>query len=300
MIAARETRRGGVTLIEVLVAIFVMGIGLICLLTLFPLGAMRMAASFKDERAAQAAINARTVADIKKLRTDPGVVDYFKNPGGQAGSPLPSADPNSPSYPVFVDPTGAAMSGPMLGSNIARVAPSWFDHANPNLMTYFNLMDDVTFQRNYGTPKLYGFGRVERERLYAWAYLLQRPRLGEESVVNVSVCVFQRRPKAGALETKYDSVMSPANNTIALKAAGSADIQPGMWVLDATLKTGNTHAYGNFYRITGTRDGGAGNLVLDLQTPLLGYRDPDPTKNFQGEAVILDKLVEVFDLGPGR
>src|SRR5437762_7490701 len=94
-------KRPGVTLIEVLVAIFVMGIGLICLLTLFPLAAMSMAAAFKDERSAQAAINARTVADMKKLRGDSKITPYFKSPGGDAGSASPNADPNLPSYPVF-------------------------------------------------------------------------------------------------------------------------------------------------------------------------------------------------------
>src|SRR5882757_2725476 len=103
MIVSTETRRPGVTLIEVLVAIFVMGIGLICLLTLFPLGAMRMAAAFKDERAAQAAINARTIADAKKLRYDPSLDVFFKNPGGATGAASDNVDPNlpnSPSYPV--------------------------------------------------------------------------------------------------------------------------------------------------------------------------------------------------------
>lgn len=41
----------GVTLVEVLAALFVMGIGLLTLLTLFPLGALTMAQAIKDSRA---------------------------------------------------------------------------------------------------------------------------------------------------------------------------------------------------------------------------------------------------------
>ena len=41
----------GVTLVEVLTALFVMGIGLLALLTLFPLGALTMAQAIKDDRA---------------------------------------------------------------------------------------------------------------------------------------------------------------------------------------------------------------------------------------------------------
>ena len=47
-------KRDGVTLIEVLVAIFVMGIGLLALLTLFPLGVFSMQRAIQDERCAQA------------------------------------------------------------------------------------------------------------------------------------------------------------------------------------------------------------------------------------------------------
>ena len=51
-------RRTAVTLTEVLVAIFIMGIGLLAILSLFPLGAAQMAQSLKDQRCAEAAGNA--------------------------------------------------------------------------------------------------------------------------------------------------------------------------------------------------------------------------------------------------
>ena len=49
------SRRPGITLLEVLIAIFVMGIGLLALLVLFPLGALTMAQAIRDDRCAQAA-----------------------------------------------------------------------------------------------------------------------------------------------------------------------------------------------------------------------------------------------------
>ena len=51
-------RRPGVTLIEVLVAIFVVALGLLALLTLFPLGALSMAQAIKDDRIALMSSNA--------------------------------------------------------------------------------------------------------------------------------------------------------------------------------------------------------------------------------------------------
>lgn len=53
-----RNQRPGVTLTEVLVALFVMAIGMIALLTLFPLGMMQINQAIKDERTTQAANNA--------------------------------------------------------------------------------------------------------------------------------------------------------------------------------------------------------------------------------------------------
>src|SRR5687767_14983631 len=52
------TRRAGLSLIEVLAALFIMGIGTMAILTLFPLGALTMAQAIKDDRTAQAAASA--------------------------------------------------------------------------------------------------------------------------------------------------------------------------------------------------------------------------------------------------
>jgi hypothetical protein len=50
--------QGGTALVEVLVAIFVMGVGLLALLTLFPLGALNMARAIQEDRTAAVAVDA--------------------------------------------------------------------------------------------------------------------------------------------------------------------------------------------------------------------------------------------------
>jgi type II secretory pathway pseudopilin PulG len=57
-------RRIATTLTEVLIAIFIMGIGLMAILALFPLGAVQMAQAIKDDRAAHAAANAASLARL--------------------------------------------------------------------------------------------------------------------------------------------------------------------------------------------------------------------------------------------
>jgi prepilin-type N-terminal cleavage/methylation domain-containing protein len=66
-------RRSGVTLIEVLVAIFIMAIGMLALLALFPLGALSMAQALKDDRCASAAVNAEAFAVAHDIKHDVAV-----------------------------------------------------------------------------------------------------------------------------------------------------------------------------------------------------------------------------------
>jgi hypothetical protein len=111
------TRRPAVTVIEALMAIFVMAIGLLALLTLFPLGAVSMWQALKDERVAESGINATAHFNAFQMGSDPmvamtsGTASIFESPW--PGSPtVPTLSGGStPTYPVFVDPIGAGIGG---------------------------------------------------------------------------------------------------------------------------------------------------------------------------------------------
>src|SRR5438270_7826562 len=105
LIDGRSTRRG-VTLLEVLVAIFIMGIGLLAILTLFPLGALSMARAVRDDRAAAIGANGASLAIAHDLRTDTTVASYLASaPTGY------STVTDGPGYPVLVDPVYAGLPG---------------------------------------------------------------------------------------------------------------------------------------------------------------------------------------------
>lgn len=128
--------RQGVTLTEVLVAIFIMGIGLLSLLVLFPLGALQMAQAIRDDRCTHAGINARALADTMipyttsnnpnhTLKDDPFTVFPFyatpstSNPSVTvSGLPLPLPK-NGPSYPVYIDPIGVKLTASTVGAKFS-------------------------------------------------------------------------------------------------------------------------------------------------------------------------------------
>ena len=139
-----SNRRRGVTLTEVLIAIFVLALGLLGVLSLFPLGVVRMAQAVKDDRSALANHNATTqfrlywkdqLGLVPPLQQNPTMApnrirDYFFSamldpnapylpPLGvvppvyqsQPGQALPFTQPipfyySMPSYPILIDGIG--------------------------------------------------------------------------------------------------------------------------------------------------------------------------------------------------
>jgi hypothetical protein len=159
-------RRSGISLAEVLIAIFVMGIGLLGILSLFPLAALNMAQAIKDENSAQLNQSATAMARAwwkeetpyppvlypnppSPYRYDPlfnvmSDVNFPPNPDYAPDavfppayqSAIPALQPptvvagySGPSYPVYVDPVGWHN-----GYN-AGAQKYWLAGNDPNLLT---------------------------------------------------------------------------------------------------------------------------------------------------------------------
>jgi hypothetical protein len=288
-------RRTGATLIEVLVAIFVMGIGMMALLTLFPLGALSMAKAIRDDRAAQVGINATGTAALRNIRSDPGdtafswpsLASIMKNPTnyfGLAAGSLPDADPEKKSYPVLVDPVGYQSS---VAPFHRRAAGSlWLPRYQPTFVAtstqpvartfqWFTLLDDLAFDseensNNVGNPKNLLPGVVERYSRYSWAYLVQQPRTADTAVVNLSVIVFDGRPLGltGNLtpsETLYEGFSSPisevafdaSSNVIRVRWEFFNSLIPQVRAGDWVLDASRVQkeSHGYFYRVGGITEG---------------------------------------------
>jgi len=141
------THRPGVTLVEVLVAILITGIGLLSLLVLFPMGALEMAQAVKDDRTGHVKHNAAAFASIdwsripgqvSKLRSDPDVINAMLNPNAIPGTttplPYPAGAPLVP-YPgtalvnYYSQPGGV---GPITINPALQGVPSYPVLVDPN------------------------------------------------------------------------------------------------------------------------------------------------------------------------
>jgi prepilin-type N-terminal cleavage/methylation domain-containing protein len=317
-------RRTGMTLMEVLIAIFVMGIGLLAVMAMFPLGAASMARAIKDDRAGHAAANAKALAIALNVRFDLNVTSKFNS-----AFPL-----DGPSNPVFADPLGylsysassgtqTAIAGMSGNGGIPRCTIDLVDRPPPTMtkqqaaLKWCSMLDDITFGTD-GKPYLQtGTGYIERAGAFTYAWMLQRPKAGNAQCCNASVLVYHQRPisSAGLLSSKEvaypNSVIDALNNgaegppkhnlvTLTWSSGTPAPkVSEGSWVLDLGPKvSAKVPPLATFHRVVSVGDtttlNGANALPIELAQPLRFYQGTPPHT-----IVTMDGVAEVIDCGPG-
>jgi hypothetical protein len=257
-------QRAGVTLTEVLVAIFVAALGLLGILALFPVGALNMAQAIKDDRTGHSAADAKNIADIWDIRRDSMAMgwppptaylpywqanglDTYRAPTLATDGVFypPRQGSAGPSYPVYVDPIGFKAYGPgkPLGGLIPRKSCRFLNDpaVDPNLnppplglgpawsnrqtARWFSLLDDINYADN-AVPDM-SAGIVQRQGRYSWSYLCYMPSASNSNVVDLSVVVYSGR------SLQLNGQLLPSGET-AYKTASPAFPQPNVISLTYT------------------------------------------------------------------
>lgn len=314
-------QRAGLTLVEVLVAMFIMSIGLLAIMTLFPLGLMNYGQAMQDDRVGQAASNAAAIANVFDLRNDAAVVNpAFSTPLVTSPSTiLPSA--------IFVDPWYAAISPPAprlryptIGGSIPRVGVFTTSQQNVPFwpapyQQWFSLPDDYDFGLD-GTPlvsgQVTGQGSVKNQGYYTWTYLLRRtPGQTSNPCTDMAIVVYKGRVTQSldgedvllvtgsigqtglvVLPQKQQAVPSttpPIQQTIVWPPA----IRKTGWILDPNSA--------QFYRVVSITEDALGGYVLEMQTPLKA--PPSGNLAYYNNAfpiLVMENVAEVMEKGLGR
>lgn len=316
-----ETNRNGATLVEVLVAIFCMGIGLLALLTLFPIGILTMEQAILDERTTNAAQNAQAIAVVHNFRGDPYVTPLFDNSGLGVLPPntLKNAPADAASYAVYIDPVGyRAYTGNFqswVGGQVGGIRRATVSMINPNppdgmeqqrILRWFYLFDDILFNKD-GLPDVdVDTGRFNRGDNFSWAYLLRRPMNGHGSVVDMNIVVYNKRPliltsNFQAREEDYPAVYDTNDNSVTIQYDPTVDLEPsvrvGNWVLDSSpVGAGDIPGHAKFYRVVSINQTAQYAYRLELEQPL---QDFPAFAQTPGRLVLLDGVAAVFDNGNG-
>jgi prepilin-type N-terminal cleavage/methylation domain-containing protein len=316
--------RKGITLIEVLMAIFVMGIGMMALLSLFPLGALTMAQAIKDDRTTAAVAQADQMGRWEWSKfynaTDfAPIIQASHLPTGPQSTlaDLYVTNPTGPGYPVYVDPFGFNMYStdpkyqawvggspnnmPRCDFPPLRTQPSFYKKIGTAQATLalFAGADDINFDDN-GLPP----ATVDRDYRYSWAYVYRMRNVKDARTAELTVVVYSGRPLqfTGDVtegETTYSASFVAGSAVVTLTVgAGQAkpDIRRGQWILDANMEGTTPHGY--FYRVASVIDTtNPSTLVLVLDSPSKLDSPVDNKGNNIGRLVIMENVVEVFERG---
>jgi len=309
------TRRSGLTLVEVLTALFILALGVIAILTMFPLGASQMAIAVRDNRSTECAFNA-----------DAYLRNYWKTQvveAGGGGEPFyaslfdPDPTAGAGAFPHGVTATGTDMSLPVIIDPMGSVArlntdPSmyWVGDGGATNIPRRNLallgsspqlaQRTCTLMDTLGYDE-FGVPTDDREMRYNWLWVVQLPNCSNAKTANMTVVVFDRRAHLYA-PTGSEAVYPVATvnpGTTSLVFSSAPDMKPGAWIMDATVysaanptvgRPGIRHA--NFYRVTAV-DG----VNVELQSPI---KTPSDNNNaaYTGTFVVLRGVSGVYSRPP--
>ncbi|MBY0513064.1 MAG: hypothetical protein K2P78_04030 [Gemmataceae bacterium] len=315
------TRRPGLTTTEVLVALFVMALGAMAILTMFPLGMIQMGQALKDDRTSQAAATAdgymrwywkNYVVETPLDANLAGAGSKFDAPPGWGTAPATEA-----SYPVFVDP---------IGWNV-RLDPSrsWAGYGPPANVQYFARVGMLTPPP--GTPTTMGLAQsirtctlldgltytpdgaaatpngtvIERDARYNWLWVLQRAPNQPRSTATMTVVVFDKRGTYAAPETAFQFADPPSNTTPIVLTPGqtglslpfNSGVQKGGWIMDGTSTGSIRHAY--FYRVVSAVESPTNPLLMDVELEKPVRRIDGSTAAYPATIMVFANATEVFE-----
>lgn len=292
--SGKTNSRGGLTLVEVLATIFILAVGMLSILILFPVGAMKVKAALNNERTALAASNgisnlailAKTkVLDLSKMQfsatlNDGRTVAFFDQSAGiSSTNQYPSSTPAS----QFAIPVNFFSTVPIAGENTTTFRKNWF-----------SLQDDIEWDESGSVGAV-----VSRGQSFTTAYLIR----SERGLYDVTVLVYNGRSPS-LYDSTNDQQLSlgtmadagaTGNTAIALSKLPTKDegrtIDKGSWIVETSNRE---YEYYQIQSVnTGVDASGSPVFRLELDRPL-NRKYGTPT---QMEFYWVDFLSGVFPKG---
>ena len=327
------TRRPGMTLVEIQVAIFVVAIGLLGVIAMFPYGAKQMSDALTADRTTThaAAMDGlvRSEWRTKVVEQNGGNEPYWialdepnreLTPGDgipKSGVTFPAPAPTEPSYPVFLDPMGVLRGNktsqhwvgePGSLTNVPRRTMNLVaNSSNPTqtALRMWSQADGFGFDED-GRPTVdYDVNgkpttsAAMRELRYNALAVIQRPVNRDRYRATLKIVVFGGRRHLfypPGVESTFGVNFTPGSTKLQLPT--SADIKKGSWIMDATVGVDTTPGaynlrHANFYRVVSATENTAGVYDIELNTPVT--RVDGGTGAYAGTVVVPAGVLDVFE-----
>lgn len=322
------TRRPGLTMTELLVAIFIVAIGLAGVMSMVPFGAKQMSDALVADRTATHAtaidgmMRSYWKQKIVEDKTGNGSGEPFWQALDNAASlgapptPAPATTPLTvaagsaeQSFPVFIDPMGFGVTRPTVASNnwvgdngdtyIPRRTMTGF--ANPDQAVRMWSQPDGFSWDDDSQPKS---GAEMREFRYNALAVIQRPTNSDRNVATLKIVVFSnRRPRFFPTGSEHvipksaNVTFTPTATAIQIPTAqvpANVELRKGGWIMDATVD--GTLRQANFYRIVSVLENTPGTFDVELHTPI--KRADGGTNQYTATLVLMPGVAAVFERPP--
>jgi len=290
----KKCSRPGLSLVEVLATIFILAIGMVSVLVLFPVGALKVRQSLINERTALCAANGES--SFKVLNQTGYITDamltsiYTTTPDGNR---LAMIDQCADSAATGTYP--AASANPLNLFFATSFPPT--ENQTQFKKIWFFLQDDIEWDNTGSTN-----GAFARGQGFSWAYLLRKNIKGPTPLFELTILVYHgRSPSLYDSEndkpltlTQMADAGAVGNLAVAVSAVPSKEegrtLVKGSWIVDTTNKEFE------FYQVQAITEGkdnnGAPCFRLELDRPIISKYGSNPTEMFWA-----DYLSGVFPKG---
>ena len=282
--------RNGITLLEVLMAIFIMGIGMVSVFAIFPVAALMMGQAIEKYQINEVVNNTQSNFDTDVLDFIKNKPDLICNSSGVQISTISgsffSSTINSalPQY-LFLDQAAAINGRPSL----ANVMVACVKGASSPLLPleinerYFTSNFDIELDESgRAVSPVASVGR------YSVSFLLEKkPPLDNPLPSRRYMLVYKGRSQTFAdfpWEAVTTNVASAPN--LINPTPGALDYKKQGWIMTFNSVTGNR----SFYQITAVNPNGSGGIELEVK-PKLGTD--------ANNVYLLSDVVRVIDMGAG-
>ncbi len=290
--------RSGLTLVEVLATIFILAIGMVSVLVLFPVGALKVRQALINERIALAASSGESAFKIL-FGTNKDALDW----GGSL----------TPVYTSLADGTSVAVVDPLASGNtfagsIQTQSFSYQGGIVPKYRRMFTLLDDIEWAAN-GSPEA---AVVARGSGFSFSLFVRKTTLNAKDTFELTTLVYHGRnlnlpnnvsevdltlAGAGADFNVVNSSAIEVTVRPTLVAEDSRTLDKGGWIMDTTQVDGNASKQQlEFYQVQNVIDLGAGRIRLELDRPIINRFSSNAVYSIQS-AKWVDRLAGVFYKG---
>ena len=299
--------RQGLTLLEVLITIFVMAIGFLSVLTLFPLAARKIIRSIDSDRASLISGNSGLALNILGFKKDAQAIFESDLMNINANPGLATLKFKRSRY-VHTDPIAinAGYSPPL--SLFPQFFPTTVVSFPGGFNSYRDLLisqDEIQFTAE-GKPEP-GFRRGQR---YSTSFLFSRGKLNDPNSINCLTLVYVGRPVESGVDNQIPLNIQPRSgpdkslefilNGQLPNNGPDREFGRNSWILDITptfsLVGYQIPQFKKFYQVQNVEPISATQFKVVLDRPI----SCESGATFLEQAIWFDYLFDVFDRGTGE